>query len=258
MEFSEELQEKLRVLHSNTLVNSMMRVNPVWESLLGMLRPMDIVSLARATQFRLKPTQAHCMAWWRQVFYNMNWIDKFPNISIPAHLDDYGFDTCPIMVIGKDLNRLNCAITKWHYFDAKDIRLLVVVYGQVQVGWDDAVRALVASIETSYVWGRNKLQVQVRADLVQTCVLLNGYSFFDLCRSWEKSLLELHLNNGPRSPSFTVWHSKLRMPNFVIDHFTSPVYIVEQLRYSTNDCTVRIELGNSLSRHPHAEAWVPE
>ena len=257
MEFSEALQEKLRVVDSNTLVNSMKRAQPVWESLLGMLRPMDIVSLARATQFRLQPTEAQriFMAWWRQLFQNMKWIDKFPNITIPPYLGHERFDTCPIVVIGKDLKRLNYAITKWDYFDVKEIRLLVVVYDRhLRVGWDNAIRALLESIETSYMWGNNKLQVQVRADLVQTCVIFNEHSFVDLCRSWEKSLLERHIDNSiPRLPSFTIWYTKLRMPNFVIDQYTGPATNVDQIRFSTNDCTIRIGIDS-----PRAQEWVPE
>ena len=226
-----------------------------------MLRPLDIVSLAVATGFRLRPAAEHLhpfMAWWRQLFHNMKWIDKFPNIHVPSWRTLLGIDTCPIFVIGKDLNRLNYAITKWHYFDANKIRLLMVVHDQhVRVGWDDAIRDLLASIETSYMWGMDKIQVQVRADLVQTCLIFSEFGLVDLCRSWEKVLLERDIGDGvPRLQTFTVWYSKLRMPNFVIDQFTKPAHIVEHLHYSTNDCTVRVHLDGQ--NPPQASAWVPE
>ena len=80
-----------------------------------MLRPLDIISLARATNFCNQPPakERHIyMLWWRQLFCHIKWIEL-------ARRD--------VFVVGPDLIRLQDAIKMWHYFDGSEIKLLVLI-----------------------------------------------------------------------------------------------------------------------------------
>ena len=109
------LTSGLSIIYSNRLVD-MLQIKPaVWKSLLSMLRPLDIISLARATNFCNQPPakERHIyMLWWRQLFYHIKWIEL-------ARRD--------VFVVGPDLIRLQDAIKMWHYFDGSEIKLLVFV-----------------------------------------------------------------------------------------------------------------------------------
>lgn len=96
------------------------------------------------------------MKWWRQIFYNTKWINRFPNIT-----------TRQIFVVSKDLNRLYCAIEEWDYFDAKGIKLLVVVKENLPDSErDEAMMALLTSIDTPYMYSIDNCQVQLQVTLV--------------------------------------------------------------------------------------------
>jgi hypothetical protein len=103
MESSLQVVEKLSAIHRNQLVAVLEETpetpekakkakNPVWKVLLTM--PLDIISLARATTFCIRPTVKElqiCMLPWRQAFYHTRWTE-------PVRRE--------VMLIGKDLDRL--------------------------------------------------------------------------------------------------------------------------------------------------------
>jgi hypothetical protein len=75
-----------------------------------MLRPTDIISLARATMFCLRPIEQQIniyMQWWRQAFYNIKFVKKHA-----------------VLVFGKDIDLLKTAIQRWDYIEANKIKLL--------------------------------------------------------------------------------------------------------------------------------------
>jgi hypothetical protein len=242
------LSARLSVVGCNKWVHTMSQA-PIWNLLIDMLRPMDIVSLAIATKFHVRPTNEQMrfyMKWWRQVFYDMEWVEK---------------NGREIVVISKDLVRLNCAIKRWDYFDITKMRLLVMVKETLPVGERDiARRALIASVDTPYMWSINTYQVRAnRHRDIQTCVIFcneeryHHNMYADLSFSWGRSLLEEiparepiivdreHYNQNPdgtisrypdigfvpgtiwerdrphlRAPWFRASYINLRLPNFGI------------------------------------------
>jgi hypothetical protein len=148
-----------------------------------MLRPMDIVSLARATNFNLRPSRLEMkyMEWWRQIFHDTGWVEQ---------------NESRITIIGKDLIRLKNAIARWDYFDATEIKLLVVVQETLpRDGRREARSALLTSIDTSYMAGINQRQIY-HFHIVQTIIIFyeggefhNNWCIDSAFRS-SKSLLE--------------------------------------------------------------------
>jgi hypothetical protein len=109
-----KLSAKLSTIHSNPLVTILRAKPSVWKALLTMLRPLDIISLARATTFCIRPTVKErqiFMTPWRQVFCHTRWTE-------PAGRE--------VMVIGNDLAQLQEAIRLWSYFDGSEMKLLVL------------------------------------------------------------------------------------------------------------------------------------
>jgi hypothetical protein len=185
-----------------------------------MLRPMDIVALARATSFSLLPNGQDLYTytrWWRQIFHNKKWTDLNRHIK----------------VIGKDLIRLISAIHRWDYFDTSAIKLLIIILEEsfasinedreslasinedgeslatinedgepfASVNEDHAAtRSLVdtarkalllESIDMSYMWSSNENAVPERD--VQVCVSFMSspsLTYIDLYFLWAQALLE--------------------------------------------------------------------
>jgi hypothetical protein len=172
-----------------------MRIHLVWNVLIAFLRPMDIVSLAIATMFLVRPRddqRTFYMKWWRQIFYNMKWVGNIRR---------------EIVIIGKGLAELNSAIQRWDYFDTTKMKLLVIEKETIRLPRrDEARRALLASIETHYMWGVNRYQVRISRYCgrdIQICVIFfnndlvpnpDVYTrtamYADLSFSWGRSLLE--------------------------------------------------------------------
>jgi hypothetical protein len=180
------LSARLSVVLRNKPVHTMM-LSPIWNLLIVMLRPMDIVSLARATIFRVRPAKEEVdyMKWWRQTFYDMKWVEK---------------NRREIVVISKDLVRLNDAIKTWEYFDTTEMKLLVMVKETLPDGErKEARRALITSIDTPLMWNINTYQVSFsrhQGQVIQTCVIFYNEHIYrhtiyaDLSFSWGRSLLE--------------------------------------------------------------------
>jgi hypothetical protein len=147
------LPERLSKVSNHQLVR-ILSVYPVWESFIGMLKPIDIVSFMRATMFRIRLTEQEIkiyIKWWRETFYNMKWVTQ---------------NEGKITVISKDLARLNYALERWYYFNTIEMKLLVVVKETLPVGEvrDAGRRAMIKAIDTSYMWGVNAYHVPLLAD----------------------------------------------------------------------------------------------
>ena len=154
-----------------------------------MLRPMDIVAVARATSFSLLPPEQDLYTytrWWRQIFDNKTWAD--PNRRIK--------------VIGKDLIRLISAIDEWDYFDTSEIKLLLIIQEEpfASIQEDDAARLLVdtawkalllGSIDMSYMWSSHEFAVPERDVQVCVCFMTSpSLAYVDLYFLWAQALLE--------------------------------------------------------------------
>lgn len=131
------LSAKLLTIHRNHLVDTLQ--NPrVWKSLLPMLRPLDIISLARATFFCVQPGEDDRLSyliWWRQILYSKTWVEQ-PGIEA--------------VVVGKDLHTLHYALQVWGYFDLRTIRVLLLVKEETCI--PEVRRAIAESIDSSYAW----------------------------------------------------------------------------------------------------------
>lgn len=143
-----------------------------------MLRPMDIVSLVRATNFDITLTQSQIhlhMKWWRQTFYDMRWAEKNPNIT----------------VIGKDLARLSYSIERWYFFDPSRLRLLVIVdQSLVTDEHDETTNAILRATDTC-VWLQYQQKMHAPFACVQTCIVsLKRGIYVDLEEEWIRDLLE--------------------------------------------------------------------
>jgi hypothetical protein len=182
------LLAKLAALERYQLVYTL-SLPPIWNLLINMLRPMDIVSLAIATQGIVQPRKEQVpfyMKWWRQIFYNIKWFDN----------------TRRIVIIGQDLVRLDYAIKTFRYFDTTKMKLLVMVREILLRDQTDEARwAFVASLDTPYMWQaawkRTTTGYQAPVLLTwywgqMTCVIFyNDYCLCaDLPFSWGRNLLE--------------------------------------------------------------------
>jgi hypothetical protein len=70
-----------------------------------------------------------------------------------------------------DLARFSYALERWNYFDTKRMKLLVLVKETLHVGErDEARKALIASVDTSYMWTSNVCELW-RDAKVQMCAV---------------------------------------------------------------------------------------
>lgn len=98
------------VIRTNRLVALQ---NTPRKTLLSMLRPIDIVSLTRATIFCLRPTEPQVATYiqcWRQMLYNINFV-KMNLVS----------------VLSKDLDQLRTSVNRWDYIEADRLKVVVQV-----------------------------------------------------------------------------------------------------------------------------------
>jgi len=153
---NDALREKFAAIYTNQLVT--LRTTPVWEPLLSLLTPINILSLARATAFSLPPTRRQMciyMPWWRQIFYNLKFIQK--NV---------------VYAFSKDIKLLKAATQRWDYIEADKVKLLVVVQETSIINERQVLRsALMESVSTSYMWHTNQHTLLSQEQLVQTCII---------------------------------------------------------------------------------------
>ena len=105
----------LSIIYGNRLVDILQIKPAVQKPLLSMLRPLDIISLARATNFCNQPPAKERYIYilqWRQLFYHIKQIKL-------ARRD--------IFVVGLDLIQLQGTIKIQHYFNGLEIKLLVLI-----------------------------------------------------------------------------------------------------------------------------------
>ena len=171
------LSAKLSALSNHRLVT--IKHTPLWEMLLRMLRPTDILSLAKATMLCLRPTRRQMnkyMSWWRQTFYNIAFVRNNA-----------------IYVVGKDLDVLRTAIMKWNYVEADKVKLLIGVWEPRTMPQNEKQmlrNALFESISTSYVWGSsNQKELHSQGPPVQTCIIFFDYRVdVRMDEAWSESL----------------------------------------------------------------------
>ena len=251
------LSARLTALDSNRLVSVMRYTSPIWLSLLNILRPMDIISLAIATTFRIQPTKRQkqiYMKWWRQIFYNMKWVEQ---------------NERRVTIIGKDLAKFKDAMQKWHYFNIKELKLLVVIgrtptaelrllfqsgFRGLDLEKDQGQIAITESVDVdiSYGWANKN---EIKDCPAQICILFRpqSHNYVDLYDFSAQQLLQpvrgrapiqhqgvaYHLNadeafsplsiintppgtqriisTSPANPWFKTWYSNLQRLDFRIE-----------------------------------------
>ncbi|KAH6666360.1 hypothetical protein B0J14DRAFT_659983 [Halenospora varia] len=194
------MEEELSVLDTHLLMSLVNSNTPVFDTLMSMLRPMDIVSLALATSFRVRPPRGQIqfyMKWWKQVFYDMRWVEH---------------NGSKITIIGRDLARLKNSLKTWTY-DSQATFLLVVVQETLLTEGtrDDRRQGLVQSIDTDipYAWTSTEHQVRAFEEPIQMCVFfLENNLFIDLDWTWLYKLLE-------QIEPPAKWHSPWYLPDII-------------------------------------------
>lgn len=193
--------EKFSTIRSNQLVT--LYTTPVWLPLLNMLRPTDIISLARATVFCLRPTEQQVniyMQWWRQTFYNIKFVERNS-----------------IYCFGKDLTLLKSATHRWDYIEANKIKLLLLVKETTSLNEVHILRnALLESIGTTYMWHTNQNNLLSQNQLVQTCIIFfRGDIDVELDGVWSKDVCSEERRRLSGRCPFWTWFVDLRQPNLV-------------------------------------------
>jgi hypothetical protein len=202
------LSEKLSTMSFHRLVT--LHNTPVWQLLLDMLRPTDIISLVRATMFCLRPTEQQIniyMQWWRQTFYNIKFVKKNA-----------------IYCFGKDLHLLKTAIQRWDSIEANKIKLLALVK-ETDEG-HELRNTLLESLDTPYMWNTNLSNLLVQYPPVQTCIILlssglpllsNGI-WLQIDAGWSADLCLEEVRRRqvrPGNSTLRTYFTDLRRPNVV-------------------------------------------
>ena len=117
---------------------------PFRQQLLSMLRPIDIISLVMATNARLsRADKRRQLAWWRQILFDMRWVDRLQD------------ERCTATIIGNGLRTLNTAITYGDFrLNLAKIKLIVVI-GEMDKGHpasDQRNLSILQSFDTKVVW----------------------------------------------------------------------------------------------------------
>lgn len=90
-------------------------IEPIRRTLLGLLKPSEIVSLVAATRLILTAHERRkYLDWTREAFQNTNWVEQLVK------------EGCLITVVGKDLATFANDIRTWHY-NPEGIKILIVI-----------------------------------------------------------------------------------------------------------------------------------
>jgi len=270
------MEAKFSILGNHPWISFINSNYLVWDAIISKLKPMDIVSLALATFFRIRPSPEHIgiyMKWWKQIFYNMRWVEQ---------------NGRKITIIGKDLARLKNCLETWTY-DPWAIVLLVVVQETLVTGdtRDDTRQRLLQSISKDIPYASTDTErlVQRFEIPIQMCVLfLENNIYIDLDQIWlHKLLKEIHpirwpyiqpwpdenlvptglewenYTNGGRW--FETWYVDLNLPDFVLDKtITRPELALAQFGatpFDFNRGFIRIAIaGNGSVVIPHLAYWL--
>jgi hypothetical protein len=95
----------------------LLNCEPVRQGILGMLKPVDIVSLVLAAQIVTTPRERiKYLTLFRQLFFDDSWVEKIRG------------DGGNVFIMGKDLRRFYEGLQTWDYYSLKNkINLLLVV-----------------------------------------------------------------------------------------------------------------------------------
>jgi hypothetical protein len=116
------------------------------------------------------------MKWWRQIFYDMRWVE---------------YNGSNMTIIRKDLVRLNYALERWLFFDTNEIKLLLLVKRlPPSILQDTRRKVLMASTDVSFIVNNQETHEILHGN-VQLCVLFLSQDFYvDLAFMWSAALLE--------------------------------------------------------------------
>jgi hypothetical protein len=200
----EAISLRLAVISSHQLVQILTCRLPVRNSLLSMLRPMEILGLIRATFFCIQLTEQDSqvfMRWWRQAFYTVEFAERGPST---------------VIVFGKDIFRLKSALERWDYFDVTQIKLLVIVdenpgHEDWTVVWKRR-REVLRSVSTNFVWDLDISRLSGKQGVETSVVFFTRYRGVSFDNPWSKILLDC---------TSQAWYANLRNPDTLIQQTVS-------------------------------------
>ena len=175
--------ERFANLANNPWISFINSESVVFYLIMRMLKPMDIVSLALATFFRLRPSpeEIDLMKWWKQIFWHIEWVEQYGG---------------KITIIGKDLAKLKLCLMKWRYDEAlTKLNLIVVVQETLPTEdtRDDRRQELLQSVhkDIPYAATDNERLVHKFEMPIQMCILfLETNIYIDLDWTWLDKLLK--------------------------------------------------------------------
>jgi hypothetical protein len=175
--------EGLVALNNNSMIWFLNGNMPIFDTVMIMLKPLDIISLALATYNRVRPSRgmSHIyMKWWRQIFHNMRWAEQ---------------NGRKITIIGKNLARLQECLKSWTYDKTAQRLDLVVVVQETLLTWDpdEKRQGLLQSIDEEIPYASTDTERLVRRfeTPIQMCVIfLEDNICIDLDWTWLDKLLE--------------------------------------------------------------------
>jgi hypothetical protein len=198
----------------STLAQTIRQLLPFRDELMSMLRPMDLISLIRASGMPItKAERTKYLALWRQIFFDMQWVAVLKERN------------CTITVIGNDMRRLHTALARGDSaLDTSTLKIVVVI-GETQESRSyQHSRYIIQSFDGTVAWheipadaGGSSLKIDQNATEIQVCVLsaLRG-SCTDLDHTWTSIISQRHGSlaqfligtNKPYPSSFDVWESQ--------------------------------------------------
>lgn len=195
---------RLADISTHQLVRTLALRLPWWDSLLSMLKPMEILALTRATFFCVQLTVPELrvfMQWWRQVFTTVEFAHRSPSA---------------VIVLGKDIIRLRSALRRWDYFDVAQLKLLLIVdenpgHEEWMVVWERR-RDLLGSLSTTFVWDLDLSRLSGQQGVKTSVVFFSRYRGVSFDNAWSKALL------GCTSQA---WYVNVRNPEALVQQRVS-------------------------------------
>jgi hypothetical protein len=239
---SPALREKFRSLNQNRFL-SLFHFDSgriIFETLLGILRPMDIVSLTRATTFRTKPSEVQArkyLPWWREFFINLDWAETIGTTGTT------GTTGTRATFIGNDIQRLQEALDRWEYLPTIRMKLLVIVNGPYK-------QSLLDALDTTFMWicePDGIFDAGHFATQFQTAVVFQSRNYIDLDLHWSRHLL--------RPVRASVPFFNFHVPNHAqvwIDTFDGATRLIPIL---PNPLPVGLRRLGPAERYPLAFPW---
>ncbi|CAM6002538.1 unnamed protein product [Sphagnum balticum] len=192
-----QIRQPIMSAPTSALISRILALYPLRRCLLGMLRPMDIISLATAAGIELTDVEKKkYLVFWKQMFFDMNWLQILRENSFTA------------TIMGNDIRRLYNAIQKEDYTIDPSLLKLVIVICETKASPASAYReSITASFDTTTAWHETPraldhvFEIQDIPTAVRTCVVTALLpSCIDVDSAWSRCL---SIRSGPQKEYLT-------------------------------------------------------